>query len=116
MAFSERVIPLLLEMGIQWVEVADNHISRCCENYAFSPAGDNCDPPNPADIVNPPQPNWFRQSISRGCTPNNAFPYSMQPHYAQYVSTALGCPSVCALSLSHLQLIGLVQMDRSKLR
>jgi len=48
--------------------------------------GDNIDPPNPADVQNPAQQNYFRQSISRGCTPDNAYPFSYTPHYAQYVN------------------------------
>ena len=109
MAFSERMIPALVQAGIEWVMVPNNHISRCCTNYSYSPvrafrsvtfsyyesgcnacflsryssrnarlivdvqSGDNNNPPNPADQINPPQSDWFVQSISRGCTPNNAY-------------------------------------------
>lgn len=71
-AFSERIIPTLVRGGIQWVVVPNNHISRACANYSFSPSGDNNDPPNRADQINPPQSHWFKMSVSRGCTPNNA--------------------------------------------
>jgi len=40
--------------------------------------------------VNPSQSNWFRQSISRGCVPNNAYPFSYTPHYAKYVDPTTG--------------------------
>ncbi|KAJ3440172.1 alpha-amylase-related [Anaeramoeba flamelloides] len=85
MAFSERIIPWIKKAGVEWVIVPNNHISRCIENYKFSPSGDNNDPPNKADQTNPSQDNWFSSQINRGCNPNNAAPYSYRPHYAQYV-------------------------------
>jgi alpha-amylase/alpha-mannosidase (GH57 family) len=30
MVFTERAIPVLVEAGIEWVIVANNHISRAC--------------------------------------------------------------------------------------
>ncbi len=51
MAFSERIIPILVQQNIEWVIVADNHISRACQNYQYSPSGDNNNPPNPADQI-----------------------------------------------------------------
>lgn len=90
MAFSERMIPALVQQGIRWVIVANIHLSRACQGYPYSPTGDNMDPPNPADQINPPQTHWWSQSISRGCTPNNAYPFSWQPHYATYVDPQSG--------------------------
>ncbi len=86
-AFSERMIPALVENGISWVFVGSNHISRAIENFplVLGTGGENCDPPNQADQINPSQSNWFSLTISRGCTPTDAYPYSFQPHYAQYV-------------------------------
>lgn len=105
MAFSERMIPTLVKAGIEWVIVPNNHLSRACKNYTFSPSGDNNDPPNGADQVNPSQENWFSQSISRGCTPNNAVPFAYRPHKAQYVDPESGkvysitvVPSAMAMS------------------
>lgn len=67
MVFTERAIPVLVEAGIEWVIVANNHISRACKvnnysskylfynlmlkGYPYSPHGDNNSPPNPADQV-----------------------------------------------------------------
>ena len=105
MAFSERMIPTLVKSGIEWVIVANNHISRCCPNYPYSPSGDNCDPPNQSDQINTNQTNWFSESISRGCTPTNAYPYSYTPHHAQYVdpytanvTKIIAVPSAMAMS------------------
>ncbi len=46
MAFSERAIPALVDAGIEWVIVPNNHISRACVDYPYSQSGDNNDPPN----------------------------------------------------------------------
>jgi hypothetical protein len=105
MVFTERAIPVLVEQGIEWVVVANNHISRSCKGYPYSPHGDNNSPPNMADQVNPEQSSYFKESISRGCTPNNAYPFSYRPHYAQYVDPDTGnvskiivVPSAMAMS------------------
>jgi len=90
MAFSERMIPALVEAGLEWVIVPNTHLSRACKNYTFSPAGDNNDPPNAADQINPEQDHWFSQSISRGCTPNNAVPFSFTPHKAKHTDPESG--------------------------
>lgn len=37
MSFSERLIPILVSQGLEWVIVADNHISRACAGYPYSP-------------------------------------------------------------------------------
>lgn len=93
MAFSETLIPSLVQAGYQWVIVPNTHISRAVSNYQFSQYGDNNTPPNPADQVNPAQQNWYKMTISRGCTTNNAYPYSYRPHYAQYIDPNTGVAS-----------------------
>lgn len=35
MVFTERAIPVLVEQGIQWTIVANNHISRACKVENF---------------------------------------------------------------------------------
>ena len=40
--------------------------------------------------VNPEQSSYFNESISRGCAPNNAHPFSYRPHYAQHVDPETG--------------------------
>ena len=92
MAFSQRLIKVLREEGVDWVIVSNEHISRAIQNFpmVLGSGGINCDPPNRADQLNPPQPNWQRITISRGCSPVNAYPYSYQPRYARYVDPATG--------------------------
>ncbi len=92
MAFSERIIPTLVELGIEWVVVSNSHISRAIKNFPLQlgSGGENTEPPNKADQINPPQDQWFQMKISRGCAPTNAYPYSMRPHYAKYVNPTTG--------------------------
>jgi hypothetical protein len=95
MCFSTRIIGVLAEEGIEWTYVPNNHISRACENFplVLGTGGENCDPPNPADQLNPPQSTWWSRTISRGCTPTNAAPFSMRPHQAQHVDPETGVVS-----------------------
>ena len=80
--FSERMIPVLAEMGVEWVIVADVHISRACADYPYDANQDNCDPPNTADQVNPAQGYYETISISRGVTVKIPPPFGYRPHYA----------------------------------
>jgi len=90
--FSERLIPALVDAGIEWCFVPNNHLSRACEGFplVLGTGGENCDPPNRADQVNPVQEHWWRLQISRGCSPANAAPFAALPHWAQYVDPATG--------------------------
>lgn len=95
LAFSERIIPALAECGITWCFVPSNHLSRACSNFplVLGTGGENCDPPNLADQINPASANWFSMTISRGCTPTDAVPFSFQPHYMQHINPQTGTAS-----------------------
>jgi hypothetical protein len=88
--FSERMIPVLAEQGIEWVIVADIHLSRACRDYPYAANEDNCDPPNEADRLNPAQGYYQQISISRGCTVKTPAPFGLRPHYARYVDPGTG--------------------------
>lgn len=92
MAFSERLIKPLVQEGIAWTVVSNEHISRSCTNYplVLGSGGVNCDPPNLADQQNAAQANWLRTSISRGCSPVNAYPFAYTPHQGRYIDPASG--------------------------
>ncbi len=90
--FSERMIPVLVEMGVEWVIVADIHISRACADYPYAASEDNCDPPNAADRLNPAQGHYDAISISRGVTVKTPPPFGFRPHYAGYVDPGTGAP------------------------
>jgi hypothetical protein len=88
--FSERLIPVLVEQGIQWAIVADTHISRACSGYPYQANQDNCDPPNPADQLNPAQGYYDDLYISRGVTVKTPPPFGFRPHRARYVDPSTG--------------------------
>jgi hypothetical protein len=95
LAFSERILPVLAQCGITWCFVPSNHVSRAVANFpmVYGTGGENCDPPNKADQLNPAQDHWFSLTISRGCTPTDAAPFSFRPHYAQFVDPQTGTTS-----------------------
>lgn len=92
MAFSERLIPVLKARGIDWAVVSGNHLSRACADFplVLGSGGENTQPPNKADVLNPAQTNYFRATIDRGCSPANAVPFAYTPHRAQYVDPYTG--------------------------
>ncbi|MCK4873410.1 MAG: hypothetical protein KAS72_11850 [Phycisphaerales bacterium] len=94
-AFSERIIPILANEGINWVFVSGEHVSRACSDFpvVLGTGGINCDPPNAADQINPAQGNYFRLHIDRGCSPAEAYPFAFTPHRAQYVDPDSGAVS-----------------------
>jgi hypothetical protein len=93
-AFSLRMIPVLKRVGIEWSIIANNHLSRACADFPLvvGSGGENCDLPNPADQLNPPQgaANYKRLRIERGMSPAAAMPFAFRPHYARYVDPATG--------------------------
>lgn len=97
MAFSTRMIPVLASEGIAWSFVSAEKVSRACADFpvVFGSGGVNCDPPNKADQLNPAQGTngYYRVSISRGCAPAEAYPFSLTPRRAQYVNPETGAVS-----------------------
>ncbi|GEM_PF-824747 len=92
MCFSQRIIPTLVKEGFTWVAIANTHLSRACPNFPYvnGSGGELCDPPNKADQLNPNGANWYREHIDRGCSPCNAIPFSVQPHYARQYDPQTG--------------------------
>jgi hypothetical protein len=90
MCFSERMIPALVDAGVTWTVVPDLHLARACAGYPYQANQDNCDPPNPADQVNPAQADWTSHTISRGVTLKVPYPLGFTPHRAQHVDPNTG--------------------------
>ncbi len=92
MAFSERLVKVLDEEGVDWSIVSAEKISRACEDFpvVFGSGGVNCEPPNLADQLNPAQGAnaYYRRQISRGCAPAEAFPFSLTPRRVRYADPA----------------------------
>ena len=95
--FTERMIPILKKVGIAWTVIANNHLTRSCADFplVLGSGGENCDIPNLADQLNPPQgaSNYKRLSIERGCSPSAAMPFAFQVHYARHVDPNTGADS-----------------------
>ncbi len=93
MCFSERLIPALVDAGVDWSVVADLHIARACDGYPYDAGQDNCDPPNRSDKLNPSQALWTNHTISRGVSLKIPYPYGFTPHRARHVDPATGALS-----------------------
>ncbi|HOX55279.1 MAG TPA: carbohydrate-binding protein [Candidatus Paceibacterota bacterium] len=95
--FSERMIPILKRVGIDWTIIANTHLARACADFpvAVGSGGENCDLPNLADQLNPAQGagNYQRISIDRGCSPIQVMPFGFQLHYARHVDPDTGAES-----------------------
>ncbi len=87
-AFSERMIPALLDAGVQWVVVDNVHFDRTLPDYPYVKET-NLIPPNPADQRSHATPSWV--SLSDLWAPGQvSAPWGYQPHYATYTDPATG--------------------------
>ncbi len=86
-SFSERIIKVLVEEGLEWSIVANSHLSRTLNDYSdnnYGTSGVNIDPPNAADKVSTDGNNWWSGQID-GRGGSFAAPYCYQAHKAKYV-------------------------------
>jgi hypothetical protein len=90
-AFSERMIPALVNEGIEWILVDNIHFDRAAANYPYSTSG-NLYEPNKADQINPDPKDWVQLNNLWAPTKNSA-KWGRQPHYAEYVDPATGTKS-----------------------
>ncbi len=92
--FTERMIPILKKVGIEWSIIANTHLARACPDLPIvtGSGGEMCDLPNRADQLNPAQGagNYLRLQIDRGCSPVQVMPFGFQLHYARYVDPETG--------------------------
>jgi hypothetical protein len=95
--FSERMIPILKKVGIDWSIIANTHLARACADFPVvtGSGGEMCDIPNRADQLNPAQGsgNYQRITIDRGCSPIQVMPFGFQLHYARHVDPETGAES-----------------------
>ena len=102
--FSERMIPILKKIGINWSVIANTHLARACADMPIitGDGGEMCDLPNLADQLNPAQggANYQRLKIDRGCSPIQVMPFGYQLHYARHVDPNTGAESKIMLAPS----------------
>ncbi|HZH18502.1 MAG TPA: carbohydrate binding domain-containing protein [Archangium sp.] len=98
LGFSERIIPTLAKLGIQWAVIGDNHFSRTLKDYPFlnDPGSDTLvSPPNRADLQNTSNVgSWVSlQMAHEQQTIRNKYPFASTPHWVRYVDPATGAES-----------------------
>lgn len=91
LGFSERLIPTLHKLGIEWSFVSNVHLSRTLNDYPnmdLTHTNNLISPPNPAYMVNQsPNGNWFTESIfNQNREVANKYPFAALPHWAKYVN------------------------------
>ncbi|CCQ73235.1 glycosyl hydrolase family 57 [Magnetospira sp. QH-2] len=81
-AFHVRMIPALLEAGIEAVIYDSIHRFRACQDYPYAGIQEGMLPPNPAEQVNPPVDDWTQlQNIWAG---SKISPSLLRPEYVKY--------------------------------
>lgn len=95
LGFSERLIPTLRKLGIEWSFIGNTHLSRTLKDYPnmdLSHTNDLISPPNPAYMVNESsQGQWYTEPIfNQNREVCNKYPFAALPHWAKYVDPATG--------------------------
>ncbi|NUN07588.1 MAG: T9SS type A sorting domain-containing protein [Ignavibacteriaceae bacterium] len=90
-AFSPRMIPALVEEGIQWILVDNVHFDRAAVGYPFNTGG-NIYEPNKSDQLNPNPNDWVQLNGLWAPTKNSA-KWGRQPHFVEYTDPATGAKS-----------------------
>lgn len=96
LGFSERLIPTLSKLGVQWSVMGNNHFSHTLKDYPFDqyyPNGDTLvSPPNRADLRNTSTVGqWVSQPMAHEQqTIRNKYPFASTPHWVRYVDPATG--------------------------
>jgi len=81
-AFHVRMIPALLEAGIEAVIYDSIHRYRACRDYPYAGPGEGLLPPNPAEQANPPVDDWLQlRNIWAG---SKISPSLLRPEYVGY--------------------------------
>ena len=95
LGFSERIIPVLTKLGIEWSVLGNVHYSRTLRDYPYlnDPGIDTLiSPPNRADLQNESNVgSWVaKQMFNEQQVTHNKFPFASIPHWVQYVDPESG--------------------------
>jgi hypothetical protein len=102
LSFSERMIPALSKLGVQWSLMGNNHFSRCLQDYPFATydaTGDCMDsPPNRADLQDTSSAgSWIGEQVDhQQQVVVNKFPFGSTPHWVRWVDPSTGAVSEVA--------------------
>ncbi len=96
LGFSERLIPTLKKLGIEWSVMGNNHFSRTLKDYPYDYKNPSFDtlvsPPNRADLQNTYEAGgWEKVGMAHEQQQIvNKFPFCNIPHWVQYVNPETG--------------------------
>jgi len=90
-AFSERMIPALVDEGLEWALVDNIHLDRANIAYPWTPQ-QIIEPPNRADQRNAPQPHYEPLTCQQNTTNQVSMGFAFRPHWAQYLDPETGKP------------------------
>lgn len=96
LGFSDRLIPTLAKLGIQWSVIGNNHFSRTLKDYPYATYDANGDtlvsPPNRADLRNTSTTGaWVAQQMAHEQqVVVNKYPFASTPHWVRYVEPDTG--------------------------
>lgn len=102
LGFSERLIPTLAKLGVQWSVLGNNHLSRTLKDYPYATydaTGDTLvSPPNRADLRNTSSTgSWVAAGMAHEQQNIvNKFPFASTPHWVRHVDAASGAVSTLA--------------------
>ncbi len=81
-AFHVRMIPALLEAGVEAIIYDSIHGFRACQDYPYAGLSEGMLPPNAAEQVNPPVDDWLQlQNVWAG---SKISPGLLRPDYVAY--------------------------------
>ncbi|NBC12157.1 MAG: glycosyl hydrolase family 57 [Gammaproteobacteria bacterium] len=81
-AFHARMIPALLEAGVEAVIYDSIHRFRACREYPYAGIEEGMLPPNPAEQVNPPVDDWLQ--LHNIWAASQISPSLLRPEYVGY--------------------------------
>lgn len=95
LGFSERIIPTLKKLGIEWSVIGNVHFSRTLKDYPYlNDPGVDCmiSPPNRADLQNTSMiGEWISlQMFNEAQVTRNKFPFASIPHHVEYIDPTTG--------------------------
>ncbi|PWF46669.1 carbohydrate binding domain-containing protein [Massilia glaciei] len=102
LGFSDRLIPTLAKLGVQWSVLGNNHFSRTLKDYPYATydaTGDTIvSPPNRADLRNTSSVgSWVAaQMAHEQQVIVNKFPFASTPHWVRHVDPHTGAVSKIA--------------------
>ncbi|WP_342552695.1 carbohydrate binding domain-containing protein [Paenibacillus sp. FSL R7-0652] len=95
LGFSERIIPVLDQLGIEWSVIGNNHFSRTLKDYPLlnDPGKDTMvSPPNRADLQNTSDVgSWVSAPMfNEKQVVYNKYPFASTPHWVRHVNPETG--------------------------